>query len=123
LVRRRHMHVGAPENRIVRLLKEHVLMPRGRDMNPELGLGGHRLTGSRLPYQAGWGKGFLNWLGKGKAVLVNRSPGKSVIRNDSDLNLLLFNPALWSKFMYVSCIPRFPRVARPEIIAVKRNKF
>jgi hypothetical protein len=113
------MHVGAFENRIVRLLKEHVLMPRGRDMNPELGLGGHRLTGSRLPYQAGWGKGFLNWLGKGKAVLVNRSPGKSVIRNDSDLNLLLFNPALWSKFMYVSYISRLSMALTPEIHSSK----
>ena len=37
LVRRRHTHVGAPDNRIEALYKEYVLTPRGRDMNPELG--------------------------------------------------------------------------------------
>jgi len=38
LVRRRHTHVGAPNNRIkVFLKKEHVLTPRGKDMNPVLG--------------------------------------------------------------------------------------
>ena len=37
LVKRRHTHVGAPDNRIEALYKEYVLTPRGRDMNPELG--------------------------------------------------------------------------------------
>ncbi len=37
LVKRCHTHVGAPDNRIKALYKEHVLTPRGRDMNPELG--------------------------------------------------------------------------------------
>ena len=37
LVRRRHTHVGAPDNRIEALYKEYVLTPRGKDMNPELG--------------------------------------------------------------------------------------
>ena len=37
LVKRRHAHVGAPDNRIEALYKEFVLTPRGRDMNPELG--------------------------------------------------------------------------------------
>jgi hypothetical protein len=36
-VKRRHTHVGAPDNRIEALYKEYVLTPRGRDMNPELG--------------------------------------------------------------------------------------
>ena len=47
------MHVGAPENRIIKLFKERVLTPRGRNMIPEFGLGGHRLTFSRLAYQEG----------------------------------------------------------------------
>jgi len=37
LVKQRHTHVGAPDNRIEGLSKEHVLTPRGKDMNPVLG--------------------------------------------------------------------------------------
>ena len=38
LVKRRHTHVGAPDNRIEgSSIKEYVLTPRGKDMNPELG--------------------------------------------------------------------------------------
>jgi hypothetical protein len=37
-VKRCHTHVGAPDNRIKAFLKkEHVLTPRGKDMNPVLG--------------------------------------------------------------------------------------
>ncbi|MCK4985831.1 MAG: hypothetical protein KAS40_09955 [Desulfobacterales bacterium] len=36
-MKRRHTHVGAPDNRIKALYKEYVLTPRGRDMIPELG--------------------------------------------------------------------------------------
>jgi len=37
MVKRRHTHVGAPDNKIKSLFKEHVLTPRGKDMNPVLG--------------------------------------------------------------------------------------
>jgi hypothetical protein len=46
VVRWRHMHVGAPENRIKRFPMESVLTPRDEDMNPILGLGSHHLTKS-----------------------------------------------------------------------------
>ena len=38
LVRRRHKHVGAPDNRIKSLRIENVLTPQGKDMILELGL-------------------------------------------------------------------------------------
>ena len=37
LVRRRHKHVGAPDNRIKSLWIENVLTPQGKDMILELG--------------------------------------------------------------------------------------
>jgi len=37
LVRRRHNHVGAPDNRIKSLWMENVLTPLGKDMILELG--------------------------------------------------------------------------------------
>ena len=37
MVKLRHTHVGAPDNRIDALYKEYVLTPRGKDMIPELG--------------------------------------------------------------------------------------
>jgi len=46
-VKRRHTHVGAPDNTIEALYKEYVLTPRGKDMNPELGPSGRRLTGKK----------------------------------------------------------------------------
>ena len=44
MVKRRHTHVGAPDNRINGSLKSMSWRPGAKDMNPELGLGGHRLT-------------------------------------------------------------------------------
>jgi hypothetical protein len=35
-LRRRHKHVGAPDNRIKSLWKENVLTPQGKDMILEL---------------------------------------------------------------------------------------
>ena len=46
-MKRRHTHVGAPDNTIEALYKEYVLTPRGKDMNPELGPSGRRLTGKK----------------------------------------------------------------------------
>ena len=37
VVRWRHTHVGAPENRIIRFPMEHVLTPQGNDMIPVFG--------------------------------------------------------------------------------------
>jgi hypothetical protein len=37
LVRRRHKHVGAPDNRIKSLWIENVLTPQGKDIILELG--------------------------------------------------------------------------------------
>jgi hypothetical protein len=45
-VKRRHMHVGAPDNRIEAIYKENVLTPRGKRHEP-VGLGGRRLTGKK----------------------------------------------------------------------------
>ena len=55
LVRRRHTHVGAPDNRIEALYKEYVLTPRGRDMNPELGSVVAASPDSKLSYLLGCG--------------------------------------------------------------------
>jgi hypothetical protein len=50
MVRRRHTHVGAPDNRIKALFKKHVLTPRGKDMNPVLGPVVPASPGSKLSY-------------------------------------------------------------------------
>jgi len=47
LVRRRHTHVGAPDNRIEALYKEYVLTPRGKGHEPGTWTRGRRLTGKK----------------------------------------------------------------------------
>ena len=54
-MKRRHTHVGAPDNRIEALYKEYVLTPRGRDMNPELGPVVTASPEKRLSYLLGCG--------------------------------------------------------------------
>jgi len=58
MVRRRHTHVGAPDNRIEALYKEYVLTPRGRDMNPEFGPVVAASPGNRLSYLSGCSNGI-----------------------------------------------------------------
>ena len=64
MVRRRHTHVGAPDNRIEALYKENVLTPRGKDMIPELGPVVTVSPGSKLSYLYAWSNMLLSWLGK-----------------------------------------------------------
>jgi hypothetical protein len=45
----------------LRLFKEHVLTPRGKDMNPELGPVVAASPGSKLSYLSGCGNGIFNW--------------------------------------------------------------
>jgi hypothetical protein len=47
MVRRRHTHVGAPDNRIEALYKEYVLTPRGKRHEPGTWTRGRRLTGKK----------------------------------------------------------------------------
>jgi hypothetical protein len=64
LVKRRHTHVGAPDNRIEALYKEYVLTPRGRDMNPVLGPVVTASPKNRLSYLSGCGNRIFYWSGK-----------------------------------------------------------
>jgi len=63
LVKRRHTHVGAPDNRIKALQKEHVLTPRGRDMIPELGPVVTVSPDSKLSYLYVWSNGNFKLVG------------------------------------------------------------
>ena len=46
-MRRRHTHVGAPDNRIEALYKKYVLTPRGKRHEPGTWTRGRRLTGKK----------------------------------------------------------------------------
>ena len=64
LVRRRHKHVGAPDNRIKSLWIENVLTPQGKDMILELGPDGHRPTINNLQYFYTFSNKFIQLLVK-----------------------------------------------------------
>jgi hypothetical protein len=75
MVRRRHTHVGAPDNRIEALYKEYVLTPRDKDMIPELGPVVTVSPGSKLSYLYAWSNVFLSWLGIWPVSLIRLSRG------------------------------------------------
>ena len=63
-MKRRHTHVGAPDNRIKALYKEYVLTPRGRDMIPELGPVVTVSPQTSYHISEPWATWFLYWLEK-----------------------------------------------------------
>ena len=60
----------APEKNIVWLAKKRVLTRRGKDMNPVLGLGGHRLIGTQAI--------ISGWLVQRVFILVGKSKQENI---------------------------------------------